>query len=100
MNDCRRMDFRRVMRRLMKEFESAGEAQVRVGNAKRSGGNLGETFGNDDGRGSSPSGSGGIFRVRDEGDFLWAGLLDAVETGNFSIGSSILKLGVERRRES
>src|SRR5258708_28307893 len=85
MDDCGGMNSRGVAQRLVEEFEGAREAVVRIFDAERGRWNRGKVFGDDHGCGFGKPGRGSILLIRDEGDFSWAGLLDAVEAGDLGV---------------
>src|ERR1700730_1058404 len=74
-----------IAQRLVKEFERMRETEIRILDPQRRCRGCGQGLGEDDGGAFGEAGCGGILLVGSEGDFRRAGLLDAVEAGDFGI---------------
>ena len=95
MNDRRGMHSRGITQRLVEEFEGAREAEIRILDAQCGGRDDGKVLGDDDRCGFGEPRCGGILGIRDECDFSWAGLLDAIEAGDVGIGWAVFEACVE-----
>jgi len=95
MDDCGGMHSWRIALRLVEQFECVGEAEIGILHAQGRDRDNRKVLGDDDGCGFGEPGGGSVFWVGDESDFSGAGLLDAVEAGDFRVGRSVGEACVE-----
>ncbi len=91
----RGVDSGSVTRRLIKEFDRAGESEIGVFRAQERFGCAREILGNDDSRCLRAAHGSRIFRVRYEGNLSRGGFFNARYAGDFRIWGAILDVSVE-----
>src|SRR5579864_9267485 len=99
MHDCGRVDSRSVLRRLVEQFQCAGEIQVGILASQHGRRKGGEVLGHDGGRGFGDASGGDVLRIGDERKLTGPGSFDAGHSGYFSVRKAVFEARTESRSD-